>query len=224
MKKKNIIEIVGLPGSGKSYLLEKFNSDEYIEKLDENSFYQKCKEINLAKKIKYYLFLMPKILKIKKYLLKFEKEQGIINEAKEENKKFIKYYILQRIIIDDIKKKYVVLDQWNVQFIVSVVLSSDEPIIDSDNLKKLLNILVEGYNYKMLFYNVDAAVAAEKAMMRDKKFRMDDMEMEELKHYYSIHSGDYIKVGEKYFSNEYSVFTNLREFNKLVNEICLEKN
>ena len=212
-----IYELTGLPGSGKSYLVENaiLNNIEFI---DEKKFYNLCKKISFKNKIKKLLIFLIFYFDVVVYLYIFSiKTCKSMKVALKTVKDIIKYISLYENVVNLKKEKQkIVFDQGILQNIWSISLLNKNKLENSHLLKHIFSRLEKKYNMSCVYYIVDYKLAAKRANSREKKSFTDYIEYDDLCELYNNHYNDY-KIFSNYLKQtNMEIITNEQELTKVL--------
>ena len=184
---------MGLPGSGKSFLLKDLNINNCAI-LSEERFYNECKTISSFSKIKKSLFIFLKFFDLifLLFIYLFIKDNKKYNFRK--IVEFIKYLILYDIIIKKNKNiDIIVLDQGLIQFLWSFVFL-DKKELSSKILGYSMKKCIKTFGIEIIYYSVAPDLAAGRSQKREKKCELDYLEYNEELELYKIHSNDILFI------------------------------
>lgn len=186
--------MVGLPGSGKSYLLKELSNEKY-DIYDEENFYYKCEEIKKINKI--YTFIKCLLIFFDVYFLLFCYSIFNSNNKKYSIKNFVaftKYLPLYSIILK-LTNKDKIFDQGIIQYIWSLSFFNNKS--NNGFLYYCMKKCARKYNIIIIYYKVPLQIITKRIKSRKVKSDLDKLELNELKRIYSIHLNDY-----KFFLNK----------------------
>lgn len=206
--KKRFYELCGLPGSGKTFILEKnFDKEDYVL---EKEFFSNIKDISNVKKLKMIFNFFPKNAKIIYYIflysitLKKNKRYALVRAME-----LIKFLVYTKEILEkiDFKEKIIILDQGIIQCLWSI--SSKNYNQNAFN-RKILCKIVKCIDEKFDFYSIkivnDLEKIVEQVTKRNSNCIFDHMEKEKVRKYYEK-TGDYfdLMLDERVYSKNLKV-------------------
>lgn len=224
MKDKIIIELIGFPGSGKTYLLSILNNEEKVKVITTDEFYRRLKAIPWIKKnkifFKFALHNYKLLIHTCEYLIfccsfsPYNLRRGY---------QLIKYYGFFQYIAKETKFSKVIFDQGILQFIWSLsFLNKKSPMEDSKYLKLMIQDVYSTFDSIYAYYKVDTELAASRAAGRNSDCKIDRFDLVKIKELYNVHKDDnkilmnYLPSDKKYF------FELIDDFKRFV-EICGNK-
>ncbi len=212
-----IYELTGLPGSGKSYLVENSILGN-IEFIDEKNFYNICKKISFKNKIKKLLFFLIFYFDVVIYLYIFSiKMCKSVKVALKTVNDLIKYIALYENVVNMNKnKEKIVFDQGIIQNIWSISLLNKKKLEKNHLLKHIFSRFEKRYNMVCVYYIVDYKIAAKRAISREKKSFTDYLEYDDLCELYDNHYNDYRVFCNYLNKSNIEIITNEKELNKVL--------
>ena len=217
MFKIKIIEVVGLPGSGKSYMIEHMQIEDGLC-MNEEAFYSQCSKINKRVKIikflktifgnfKLMLFLiLYSLIILKSFKLALSKTLEIV--------KYISLF--DNVIERNNNRSLIIFDQGIIQYVWSICFSSINKMEESKLVKYIFSEIQRKYDLQVIYYKVDYKIAASRAKMRERKCFVDYLEQEEINNLYFNHCKDYMIFLKYLTKNNVFIIENKMELSEIL--------
>lgn len=191
---EKIIELVGFPGSGKTYMLSSLELNNF-KVVTADNFYHHSKLMPRVRKnidtIKYLICNFPLVFSLFKYALMCCRPIGYsLKRALE----IVRYCVIYDYVTALVYKgEKIILDQGILQYLWSLSFRNDKRgIKDSRFFKALIKKLCEKYDVIYVYYKVDYNLAAKRASVRNSDCPIDKMPREEITRLYKAHKEDYV--------------------------------
>ena len=215
-----MIEIMGLPGSGKSYILNCLEIKKGLKKINEDAVYDECKNISKISKLCYFFYTIVTFFDVfllsTIYILLFNGQKA---KRLKQLKNCFKYLVLFNCVIRKEKNdNLIVLDQGILQFIWSIDLITDSDFLYNKYTCYIFSRFAKKYDITAIYYKVDYSIAANQAVKRNKKSEFDYMDIDKLSNLYKKHFYDY-EIMSKYLNDRFLIIHSIEELTDILSAI-----